>query len=249
MYGLEKIPKKNKIYVTAHRGANAECPENTILSFEKAVEIGADLIEMDIHLSKDEAIVVMHDANTRRVADIALSIKDSTYEQLQEANLPEGQKIPLLDEVFEKFRGKVGFVIEIKATNLAEALLNKIKEYDVSESCIIISFRHNELVRFRELNKDIPIATLEPSGGRFVSGWLFKKNILNHVKSLGFEGVHPFHKLLNKKFVESAHKMGIFVNPWTVDDNKRMEQLIGFGVDGITTNDPRTLISILQNSS
>jgi len=241
-----KLKKSNKIYVTAHRGASKEAAENSLLAFYKAIEIGADLIEMDIHLTKERNIVVIHDANTKRVGDKFLVIKESTYDQIQEVNLKDNQKIPLLDEVFEKFKGKIGFVIEIKANNLAEILVDKIKEYDVYDSCIIISFKHKELIKFKQLIKEIPVATLEPTGSSILSGWFLRNKMLNNVNSLGFDGIHPYYKFVNKNFVENAHKLNLFVNPWTVDNENIMRDLIQMNVDGITTNDPRKLISILN---
>lgn len=242
---LSKIKKDHQIYVTGHRGAASECPENTLLSFKTAIEAGADLIEMDVHKTKDNQIVVIHDGNTKRVGNIDLTIEECTLDQLKQVDLGKDQKIPLLDDVFKSFKGKCGFVIEIKAEGLCELLLNKIKEYNVEDSCIIISFKHNELKTFRKLNQTIPIATLEPSPSN-LGGILLKKKMIDNVISNSLEGIHPLFKLVNKKMVEYAHANNIFVNPWTVDNEQDWKLMLNAGVDGITTNNPRGLINFLN---
>ncbi|MBD3351334.1 MAG: hypothetical protein GF364_07585 [Candidatus Lokiarchaeota archaeon] len=244
---LPNIEKKNEIFVTAHRGANAECPENTILSFKTAIDIGADLIEMDIHKSRDDQIIVMHDGNTRRTSNISLNISESTLDELKKADLGEGQTIPILDEVFENFKGKVGFVIEIKAKGLTNLLKQKIEDYNLSKDCIIISFKHGELKKFRKISPDVPIAALNPSRSGWLSSWFFRKGVINRVKKMGFEGTHPFHKLVDDQMVIYAHSNNIFVNPWTVDNIDRWKELLAMKVDGITTNDPRNLIKLLSD--
>lgn len=243
---LSTLKKSHNIYVTGHRGAASECPENTLLSFKTAIEVGADLIEMDIHKTKDNQIVVIHDGNTKRVGNIDLTIADCTFDQLKQVDLGKDQRIPLLDEVFKNFKGKCGFVIEIKAEGLCELLYNKIKEYDVEASCIIISFKHNELKTFRKLNQTIPLATLEPSTNN-LGGMVLKKKMIDNVVTHNFEGIHPLFKLINKKVVEYAHANNIFVNPWTVDNEKDWKSMIEAGVDGITTNNPRGLINFLKD--
>jgi glycerophosphoryl diester phosphodiesterase len=101
------------------------------------------------------------------------------------------------------------------------------------------------LKSFRQLNKTIPIATLEPSPSN-VGGLIFKKKMIDNVISNKFEGIHPLYKLVNKKIVEYAHSNNIFVNPWTADNENDWKSLIDVGVDGITTNNPRGLIEFLN---
>jgi len=111
---VKNLKKTHTIYVIAHRGVNAECPENTMLAFEKAVEIGADMIEFDIHKTIDNEIVVIHDKFTNRVSDSNINVEKSKFKDISSINVGENQTIPRLDDLFEKFKGKICFQIEIK---------------------------------------------------------------------------------------------------------------------------------------
>lgn len=243
---MNEIERNHEIFVTAHRGANAECPENTILAFQTAVDVGADLIEMDIHKTTDDDIVVIHDSTTKRVGNVALSVDDSSLADLQQVELGKDQRIPTLDEVFAEFKGKIGFVIEIKAKDLTDLLLEKITKHDVADSCIIISFKHEELSKFKQKNSEIPVAALDPTGGGWLTTWLLKSRIVESAVDNGFDGLHPLHNLMNKKFIDRAHKKNLFVNAWTADTKKSWKRLINADIDGITTNDPRGLIEYLN---
>ena len=99
----ELFEKKYDIFVVGHRGANAEAPENTLKSFRKAIEIGADMIEFDIHITKDGEIVVTHDASLMRVAKVNINVENVNYSDLESIDMGEGEKLPRLDDLFEEF--------------------------------------------------------------------------------------------------------------------------------------------------
>ena len=161
---VEKIKKKYPVYVVAHRGANAECPENTMLAFETATEIGADMIEFDIHKTTDNEIIVIHDANAKKVSGVDLNVELSSFKEVSQVEIEKGQRIPKLDELFEKLKGKIAFQVEIKQEGLTDLLWEKIQKFGVESSVVISSFIHGELNKFKLKSKEIPLMTLEPFG-------------------------------------------------------------------------------------
>lgn len=242
----EKIKKKYPVYVVAHRGANAECPENSMLAFENAVEIGADMIEFDIHKTTDNEIVVIHDANAKKVSGVDLNVELSSFEEVSQVEMEKGQRIPKLDELFEKLKGKIGFQVEIKQEGLTDLLWDKIKKFGVESSVVISSFIHGELSKFKQKSKEIPLMTLEPFGKSWVTSVFSKKGYLKNAKNSSAHGIHPFYKFVNADLIKEAHAAGLVVNPWTVDKVEDWDNLIKLGVDGIITNDPRNLIKYLD---
>ena len=245
----EKIKKKYPVYVVAHRGANAECPENTMLAFETATEIGADMIEFDIHKTTDNEIVVIHDANAKKVSGVDINVELSSFEEVSRIEMEKGQRIPKLDELFEKLKGKITFQIEIKQEGLTDLLWEKIQKFGVESSVVISSFIHGELNKFKLKSKEIPIMTLEPFGKSWVTSVFSKKGYLKNAKIAGAHGIHPFYKFVNSDLIKEAHAAGLVVNPWTVDKVEDWDNLIKLGVDGIITNDPRNLIQYLDGNT
>ncbi|MHA1730270.1 MAG: glycerophosphodiester phosphodiesterase [Promethearchaeota archaeon] len=248
---VNTLKKKHSIYVIAHKGANAECPGNTILSFETAAEIGADLIEFDIHKTVDDEIVIIHDSSTKRVSNLELNVEECTLEELKAVDLGQNQKIPLIDDLFknEKLNGKIGFQVEIKQAGITSLLLEKIQKYNLESSILISSFIHEELSEFKKLNTSIPLVTLEPSGKGWVTGFFSKKRFIRDALDRNVYGIHPFYKMVNKSLIIQAHSNGLVVNPWTVDNPSDWKKLIELGVDGIITNDARGLIKYLETDS
>jgi glycerophosphoryl diester phosphodiesterase len=234
-----KIGKKYDIYVIAHRGASAECPDNSIEGFTRAAEVGADFIEFDVHLNNDDEILVFHGNPVKAV----LNSKE-TYDKEERIK----QNIPLIDDLFKKLKGKIHFQIEIKPNGVADRLVEKINEYNLNDSVLISSFKLSELSRIKELDSSIPCCAIFPS----IPGWIYqgftKKSMVKKTISKGFDGFHPYYKHVNKDLIDYAHSKSLIVNPWTTDDPIVWKKLIDDGVDGIISNDPRKLINFLNNN-
>jgi glycerophosphoryl diester phosphodiesterase len=237
---------RRPISVIAHRGASLEAPENTLKSFQKAITIGANYIEFDVHRSRDGNIVVIHDEKLKRTTGIDGLVQDFTTSQLSEMDAGEGEHIPTLDEVIHLCKGKINLQIEIKDAGLAPKLIDTLSRNNLGQ-VLISSFFHEELSVIKNLNFCIPCATLDPSGFAWVTAWVHKARIIRNTKGRQMEGTHPFHKIVNNQFIRLTHAAGLFVNPWTVDDPARMRQLLEWGVDGIITNEPRQLLGILKD--
>lgn len=229
--------------VIAHRGANAEAPENTLLAFELAIEAGADLVEFDVHVAADGEIVVMHDSSVRRTTDGHGKVQEMSVAELKQLDAGAGQPVPTLQEVINLCKNKIGLCVEVKDKGMAGPLVEAIRVNGIRDAVLVCSFHHRELRAIRELDKLIPVATLEPKGSGWATAWvttLVKPHKFPvHAKWVGAACTHPFYPLVKRKMVEKATDMGIRVHPWTVDAPKRLLKLKKRGVHGVITNDPR----------
>lgn len=224
-------------------------PQNTLLAFQKAIDVKADYIELDVHFSADHEIVINHNYTTGSIADKNLIIKDTDLATLKLLNLPQGQKIPTLQEVFDLCKGKININIEIKINGIAEALNKLILKNHMENDVIISSFKHSELARMKKINPDLIYATLEPTNGYLkgiFTSIFSKETFIKRAESLGVNGIHPFAKFVNHRFCQRAHKSGKFINIWTSDNSKEWAKLINYGVDGICTNNPEKLYQFLS---
>lgn len=227
----------------AHRGFSGKYPENTMLAFEKAIEAGADGIELDVHLTKDGEIVVIHDERVDRTSDGEGYIVDFTYEELSKfdasasfAGVYGFNKIPTLREYFELVKPVEGFItnIELKTSineypGIEKAVLELIDEFNLEDRIIISSFNHYSIMRTKELNPRIKCGFLE-------SSWIY--NFGEYTKTRGLECVHPHFISLNKESVAEIKSNGININTWTVNKEADVERLYSLGVDAVISNYP-----------
>jgi len=221
-----------KVLLIGHRGAGKLAPENTLKSFQKAIDLGADYIEFDVHGSKDGEIVIMHDKDTSRTTGHNGKIIDMTLSELKELDCGEGERIPTLKELIAIAKGKIGLQIEIKAGGMTDKIYEILKGADIIGTTLISSFIHKELDKLRKIDPSLKLAPL-------VLG--IKKNstirkALNHK----FNAIHPPSKLLTKRFLNAAHAENLLINIWTVDSLRRMKRFIKMGIDGIITNNIET---------
>jgi len=227
---------KEKVLIFAHRGANNLAPENTLKAFKKAIELKADYIEFDVHQSKDGEIVIMHDANTFRTTGHSGIIEKMTLEELKELDCGDDEKIPTLEELVKLAKGKIGLNCEIKAKGIAQKIIEIIKEADLFESTIISSFKQKELLKIKNLEPRLKIASLNPTRTGWILNWFSRKKMIKTAEENKFYAINPLYFVVNKKFIDKAHEKLIKVFPWTVDSITAIENLIIIGVDGIITN-------------
>jgi glycerophosphoryl diester phosphodiesterase len=233
--------------IQAHRGASSYCPENTLEAFSKAVEYGADCIELDVHLSKDGEIVVAHDAQLDRVSNGTGYINDHTLEELKSLDFSKlfpGTvcRIPTLAEVFSLIKPSALTVnIELKTTErLYPGLVDKLTaladEFTMGERILYSSFNHYSLREIKQLNPKAKIGLLYELG--MVDPWVYA----NYV---GADAIHPHYYVIAAlpETVKHCHENGIKVNVWTVDDPEAIKLMLKNGVDGIITNKPDVAIT------
>lgn len=237
--------------IFAHRGNAIKEAENTMDAFQSAIELNADGIELDIHKTRDDKIIVTHDENLKRVTGTDLNIAEASYDQIKTLNaaafLNDGRTshVPLLEEVLDLVKNTdLDINIELK-NNLViypefeEDVLALVSQYELAERCVFSSFNHYSIIKLRDLGTENELAFLYQEG--LYQPWEYAKN-----NSVG--GLHPFFpNLIIPQYVEFAHERDIKVRPWTVDDPEQMAMLIGLGVDGLITNDPATAVKVKAN--
>lgn len=230
-----------KIY--AHRGYSGRYPENTMLAFQKAAETGCDGMELDVQLTKDGTVVVIHDEAVDRTTDGTGLVKDYTFEELRklDAGTIKGGRygfcpIPSFEEYCE-WAGQYGFVtnVEIKTgvyyyEDIEEKTLELIRKYHLEDRVMFSSFNHLSLERMKELAPDIPRGALLEHGGLGNAGY--------YCSRFGYDFYHPGIKGLTENTVKNCRDHGIGVNVWTINDMESLENTYEWGCSGIFTNYP-----------
>jgi glycerophosphoryl diester phosphodiesterase len=240
---------QGRTLILGHRGAKAYAPMNTIPAFELALQQGADGIELDTHLSKDEHLIVLHDFTVDHTTNAHGYARDLTLSQLKALDAGSyfdvrfaGTRIPTLDEVFEAVGKRTFINVEIKSESLEtdgveQAVVNCIARHNMAKHVIVSSFNSLALKRFRDIMPDVPIGYLyEPDG-------MFRPEVMD---TLPHEARHPHHSMIDAAYMEWARKNGWRVNTWTVNDPGRAVELRNLGVDAIITDNPDVIIEALR---
>jgi len=228
-------------YGFVHRGGDEVETENTIEAFKYSSDLGFVFIETDVQATKDGHVVIFHDATLRRMAGVNKSIKELTLKEVNEIDLLDGGKIPLLSEALETFPN-LRFNIDIKTEDALEETIQIIKKMNFLDKTCLASFSSSRLKRIKHLAG--PEACI--SSGQMD---IFKMMC----QSVGI-GLQPTKSqcaqiplkqwgvpVLTKKFIEIAKMQNKFVHVWTIDDKNQMFELIEFGVDGLMTDKPSVL--------
>jgi len=229
--------------VIAHRGASADAPENTIAAFELAIRGGADGIELDVHLSKDDQPVVIHDFTLERTTDGAGPVRQRTVRELKRldaggwwAGRFRGQRIQTLQEVFERFRDQTRFWIELKGGSdlypgIEERVLSTMEVYEVLETSLVQSFDQDALTRIRTLSPEVRLGTL-----------VNLSPLETFVRVPGVvAALCPAAALVTRELVEEMQRAGLDSYVWTVNEPALMDRLVDWGVSGIITDRPGVL--------
>ncbi len=239
----------------AHRGASHEAPANTLAAFLLAAELGADGIELDVHLSRDGEIVVIHDFDLQATTDGQGPVGARTLAELKELDAGgwfdpvfAGEQIPTLQEVIDAVGDRLLLNIELKAKSsrvdrLAVAVVRAIERNHLSRRVIVSSFNPWALRWVDQLNSSIPLGLLY--GPR--QSWLVRLGWLR--QRLRVDALHPHHSAIDARSVRWITSHGYRLHTWTVDEPGRMRQLIELGVDLIITNRPDRLRAVLSTAA
>jgi glycerophosphoryl diester phosphodiesterase len=219
-----------------HRGAPFCAPENTISSFKKAVELGADGIELDVHLCKSGEVVVIHDERVERTTNGTGEVSDLTLAQLRSMEVAGGERIPALAEALDALGGGIRYFIEIKCAEAALPAVEIVRRYIGRgwnpERLTLISFDHEAL---RLIAGYFPHISLGASFERLQDGFI------EQAKAVGARAVIPCYQALNPCDVEAAHRQGLAVIPWTVNNTEDIARIAAMQVDGIISDYPERL--------
>ncbi|MGI9148055.1 MAG: glycerophosphodiester phosphodiesterase [Chloroflexota bacterium] len=244
------VQERGRVWVVGHRGAMGHRPENTIASFEHALELGADWIELDVHLTRDGALVVLHDETLDRTTDAHGLVKDHTLAELKQLDAgawygPDyaGQRIPRLEDVLEWARER-GTIVDIEIKNapiyyagIEETVVKALDSQNMAEQVIVISFDHAAVKRVKAL--DPRVATGVLYAARPVDAGV------DLARQADADALLPHWAYVTPEDVRAAHTAGLAVAPWATSDPQILARLIEAGVDAIGTNHPDILRDIL----
>lgn len=233
--------------VIAHRGASGERPENTLGAFERAIELHADMIETDLHLTRDGVVVIHHDASLARLGARG-EIRDHTAEELAGLDAARGQgpreRIPTLLDLLDRFGSRMEFNLELKVGESAAyegieaSVLAAVEERGLLPRMLFSCFEDPVLERLRSACTSARLAVLVSprKPGR----------VLERAARVGAEAINPHISLVDRPYVAAAHAAGLRVYPYTANEAAEMARLADCGVDGIITNYPDRLRQVLD---
>jgi glycerophosphoryl diester phosphodiesterase len=220
-----------------HRGAKAYEPENTLRSFRKALEVGVDAVEFDVRNTKDEHLVVIHDADVKRTTDGEGLVSELTLEEVKGFSADKGEKIPTLAEALDFLDKKVKIVIELKETGVEKQVLSLVRQNELQENVIIVSFIEEALRKVRELDEEVETGLL----------YVKHKNPVKAASELKASYLLPFYKFTHKADVKKAHENGFKIIVWTINKPEEVAEYKKKGVDGIASYKPDILTQQTPN--
>ena len=234
--------------IIAHRGESFDAPENTMAAINLAWDRGAEAVEIDLQLSKDDEIVVIHDLNTKRLAGVYKNVRDQTLEELQYLDVGtwkdiqfHGEKIPVIEEVLESVPAGKKLIIEIKGgpesvpvlktkLNRANLEVDQIEIIGFDLKTVIKAkkeFRNHKVLWLLDLDYTWQTRLFSPSMNKGI----------DNAKRYGLDGLNVWAgKMLNKTMIDQIHDAGLLAYCWTVNDIEKAKELADWGVDAITTD-------------
>ncbi|MGG3468289.1 glycerophosphodiester phosphodiesterase [Neobacillus pocheonensis] len=261
--------KNNRPLVIAHQGGELLAPSNTMAAFKNAANIGVDVLETDLHITKDGYLVAIHDPTVDRTTNGHGKVADMTLEEIQKLDAGyhfkdlqgqysyrgKGVYIPTAEEMFQTF-GNMRIEMEIKDDNpperydeMASKLWSLIKKYHMEDKILVASFDQEILNTFNKYAKG-RVAT--SAGKQEVKSFVifhkfFLRNLYQpHVDAFQIPVADSGFDLTDKKLIYGAHRRGMQMHYWTIDDPKEMKRLLDAGADGILTNRPDLLLKIVN---
>lgn len=219
--------------IIGHRGACGYEPENTLISFEKAISLGVDMVEFDVQKCKSGELVVIHDDTVNRTTDDKGKVEKLTLEQLKSFDCEKGQKIPSLEEVLDLINRRVKVNIEIKSKGITREVCEVINSYLSKgwayNDFLVSSFNHKDIYEMQKIDLTIP-------RGIITSGFSLK--YLRSLEDLKPYTIMHYYRSLTKRFLKAAHEEGVNVFVWTGNNKKVYEKLKKMGIDGVFSDYP-----------
>lgn len=236
--------------VWAHRGASGYAPENTIEAFKLAAEMNADGVELDVQLTKDGELVVIHDEKIDRTSNEEGFVKDYTLSELKSFNFNNGNekypeaKIPTLKEVYELLKPyNMKINVELKTgiffyEGIEEKVLKLAEEMNMKDRIIYSSFNHYSVMKIKELDKEAETGLL------YADGWI---DVVEYAERLKVNALHPAkYNIQYDNFIEKCKEHKIKLHIWTVNDEDEMKYLAKNNVEAIITNYPDIALKVIR---
>jgi glycerophosphoryl diester phosphodiesterase len=233
-----------KVLNIAHRGASGYFPENTLSAFRGAIELGANMCELDVQLTRDGEAVVVHDDTLDRTTTGHGPVGEHDLQQIKQLEIRNsspssfgGERIPTLEEVLDATGPLCRLNIELKGTGVAERVCAIVTKRADRESHVVSSFDWAQLHRVRTVAPEIRLGLLAEKK---------PEELLERASAMNAYAIHPRFDLAHPQICAEAHRRGLKVYVWTVDAPELMRTLIDNGVDGIMTNYPDRLRAVVE---
>lgn len=250
--------------VIAHQGGERLRPSNTLLAFDNAVALGVDVLEMDVHSTRDGILVLIHDDTVERTTDGAGRVNDLTLDEIKHLDAgdywtnddgqtypyrDQGVRIPTLDEALTAYP-QLRFNIEIKQRepSIADSLCETLRRHGLTERTLVASFHGQAMTEFRAACPEVATSMVEDEIRPFyILNLLFLGNLFNPPgEAFQVPEYSGERHVLTPRFVSAARDNGIAVHPWTIDDPADMRRFLDMGVDGIITDRPDVMLQVLE---
>ncbi|WGS64599.1 glycerophosphodiester phosphodiesterase family protein [Marinitoga aeolica] len=234
----------NRPVILGHRGYRAKYPENTILAYKKALECGADGVELDVQLSKDGALIIHHDDNFEKITGDKTKINELTSKEIKKIKI-EGESVPTLEEVFIKLPDYAYINVEIKDVKATEMAYNTVKSFNALERVLFSSFKPEALKILRKLDKNVDL-------GLLIEDKEMVEQIIPLHKEYGFysinlpvEGIEMLGLDNYKNLISQFMELGLHIVFWTLNDIETLEKLKGY-FDAIITDNVELIVNYYE---
>ncbi|MGY5876308.1 MAG: glycerophosphodiester phosphodiesterase family protein [Candidatus Thorarchaeota archaeon] len=225
--------------IIGHRGASGHAPENTMKSFTLAKDLGATMIELDVHETSDSYLVCIHDWEVSRTTNGEGYVGATTLDELRNLDAGEGEKIPLLEDVLRFCQGQLRVNVELKAPDIEQNVLGVVERVGMLSSVVFTSSNQESLRLLKQISRNAAtgiIIVQQP------------ENIVDYAQDIGVSTVNPEHVLVSREMIEELHASEILVHPWTVNDEESIKRLVSIGVDGIISDYPDIVKRVLDTT-
>jgi glycerophosphoryl diester phosphodiesterase len=214
-----------------HRGAKAYEPENTLRSFQRAIEYGVDAVELDVRKTKDDQLVVIHNVDVNKTTNGNGAVNELTLDEIKNLVTEKNEKVPTLDEVLTLVGSQIKTLIELKETGYEKSVLDLIHKKGLIDNVIIISFNENALRKIKELDPKVATGLI----------YVRHKNPIQSALDLGAAYLLPLYHFTHSVDVKKAHDKGLKIIVWTINNAEEVVEFKNKGVDGIASDRPDIL--------
>lgn len=235
--------------VCAHRGRSGLFPENTMVAFEAAVEVGADFMELDVRRTADGAIVCMHDATVDRTTDGSGEVAEMTLSEVHALDAGAwfgdehaGARVPLLREVLEQIAPRLVVDIEIKQRGIAEQVVEVIREADALRRVTVVSFNREDLRAAKAAEPSLACGLITSGPGEDET----ERALIASALECGASFLSCSHRSVTATLVRECHLVGLMLMAWTMDEPEDIRRMIGLRVDALVSNYPERAIELVE---
>jgi glycerophosphoryl diester phosphodiesterase len=223
--------------VTSHRGAGFLEPENTLRAIRRAIDLGADQVEIDVQLTRDGHLILMHDTTVDRTTNGKGNVADFTLAEIRQFDAGQGERVPTLEEVLTLTDGKITPQIELKGPGTTHSVVKTLHALKCADRVILTSFLHQQLLEARQIDPNIHTGAL---WGRLPN------DVVAQAEYLGVRALHLWHQFITSQIVSDAHARGLLIRAWNANKEEDIQRLIDLGVDAIGSDRPDLLLDVCR---